>query len=146
MPRLRTTAGFSLLLLLGGVAATGWLSEQTAGWAGPAKSMKLVAQATVHERAKPAKVKPALRLALRPSMPMVPVAARSRPASSAEAHAEEVPSLVPLVMPAVAVPYAELRGHLNGRVLLHLAINSLGQVTAAAVSQSSGDAVLDAHA
>lgn len=144
MLRLRTTASLSLLLLVAGVAGTGWLSEQTAGWPGPVKSVKSVVQARTH--AKRASAKPISRLALRPSMPVIPVAARSRPSSSGEAHAEEVPSLVPIAMPTAAVPYAELRGHLNGRVLLHLAINSLGQVTTAAVSQSSGDAVLDAHA
>ncbi|MFC5742140.1 energy transducer TonB [Dyella tabacisoli] len=140
MPRLRITARLSLLALFIGVAGTDWLSGQTAGWAGPAKSLKPVStrpvtQARAHSR-------PAPHMAPRPSSSAV---ARSRATVTRDAHAEEAPALVPIAMPAAASSYAELRGHLNGRVLLHLTINGQGQVTTAAISESSGDAVLDAH-
>ena len=54
--------------------------------------------------------------------------------------------LVPIRAPADPTPYAALRGHLDGRVVLRLAIDGAGRVREAAVTRSSGDAVLDAHA
>ncbi|MGB5940500.1 MAG: energy transducer TonB, partial [Rhodanobacter sp.] len=42
--------------------------------------------------------------------------------------------------------WEELRGHLDGRVLLHVDIDGSGRVRAASLSESSGDPVLDAHA
>jgi protein TonB len=44
------------------------------------------------------------------------------------------------------VAYDRLRGHLDGRVIMHISIDGTGRVTAASVAESSGDAVLDAHA
>jgi protein TonB len=53
---------------------------------------------------------------------------------------------VPISTPAAATPYERLRGHLQGRVLLQLAVDGNGQVRQAAVARSSGDPVLDRHA
>ena len=44
------------------------------------------------------------------------------------------------------VAYDQLRGHLDGRVVMHVSVDGGGRVTAASVAESSGDAVLDAHA
>ena len=57
-----------------------------------------------------------------------------------------LPELVPVSMPDVPVSWSRMEGHLSGRVLLHLAIDGRGHVADAAVAESSGDAVLDAHA
>ena len=42
--------------------------------------------------------------------------------------------------------YDSLRGHLDGRVIVHVSVDGGGHVSAASVAESSGDAVLDAHA
>jgi protein TonB len=57
------------------------------------------------------------------------------------------PALVPLATPAdTSQSWEQLRGHRDGRVLLHLDIDGQGQVSAASLIQSSGDPVLDEHA
>ena len=54
---------------------------------------------------------------------------------------------LPLATPAdTSQSWEQLRGHLDGRVLLHLDIDGQGQVSAASLIQSSGDPVLDEHA
>lgn len=44
------------------------------------------------------------------------------------------------------IAYDRLRGHLDGRVIMRVSVDGDGHVTAANVAESSGDAVLDAHA
>lgn len=136
MPRLRHTVACSLLALLVGIAGTGWLSGQTAGWSGP-----------------PAAVQPHTVSRLRPSHRVAGTIRRrhvpvSRPAGVelAPAQATAPPRLVPLSMPADPTPYVALRGHLDGYVGVHVNVDAQGRVLDAAVAESSGDPVLDAHA
>ncbi len=64
----------------------------------------------------------------------------------AAAHAVPV-ELLPLTTPVDAsMSWDELRGHLDGRVIVHVAIDGRGRVNAASLAESSGDPVLDEHA
>jgi protein TonB len=57
------------------------------------------------------------------------------------------PTLVPLAMPAdTSQSWDELRGHLDGRLVLHVGVDGKGRVLAASLVESSGDPVLDEHA
>ncbi|OOG57941.1 energy transducer TonB [Rhodanobacter sp. C03] len=142
MPRLRTTSGLSLLALAVGVAGTVWISSLTAGWRGPAARV-----AIVHHAA-------SIRHAL-PSRRHVPVRGAQmhrvdtqRLVGEAQAMPlTEPPELVPLAMPGdTSQSWDELRGHLDGRVLVHVEIDGGGRVKVASVAESSGDPVLDTHA
>jgi protein TonB len=141
MLRLRTTVLLSLLALAVGVGGTQWLSQRSADepLAMPAKrsgvSHRLVSARPARTHALPAGHRP------RPRQP--PIEEASAIDQSGNAAAE----LVPLDMPLDRdVAYDRLRGHLDGRVMLHVSVDGGGRVTAASVVQSSGDAVLDAHA
>jgi protein TonB len=146
MPRLRTTSTLSLLALIIGIAGTGWLSTLTSQWRGmppqhaPARSAVAVVRhqhadrisrrLPRHQDAKPVVVR---ALAFRTNeLPLV---------------ASTPPELRPLAMPTLdSRPWQTLRGHLDGRVLMHLQIDGDGRVITASVATSSGDSVLDAHA
>jgi protein TonB len=55
--------------------------------------------------------------------------------------------LRPLSTPVDAsMSWEELRGHLDGRVVVHVTIDRSGRVNAASLVESSGDPVLDEHA
>jgi len=147
MLRLRTTTALSVLALGIGIAGTIALSAQTSHWAGAPMRM---AQADVHvhtHRMRNAETRLMHRLAMHrpahPTPPSPPVA--SRVAETAVA-ATEPPTLRPLAMPNTATPFKQLRNHLSGSVVLRLDVDGEGRVRTAAMSQSSGDAVLDAHA
>lgn len=57
------------------------------------------------------------------------------------------PELVPLSTSADnSLPWYKLRGHLDGRVRVHLSVDGNGHIRAAHLASSSGDTVLDAHA
>jgi len=134
MPRLRTTAGLSLLALVVGVAGTAWLSDQTyrhVAWKAPPHRASVAH--VVH----------------RPFMRSRHVTARSRYALM-QAHAATTAAaddtLIPVSMPATSVPVSRMHGHATGYVVLHLRVDGEGQVVDAFVAQSSGDAVLDANA
>lgn len=133
MPRLRVTATLSLLALLIGTLGTGWLSTFTDDWVGPAaRPMPLAAHALRQgARAAPAPLRRRYRASV---------------AAEAPASAPAPVALHPLEMPPDPAPYVALRGHLDGRVVLGLAIDGNGRVTEATVDLSSGDPVLDAHA
>lgn len=139
MPRLRTTATLSLLALAIGVAGTQWLSEQTyarAQWP-VAMHRATTAHMTHHiyERAG------------RTSMTARPryVPARTEAAAAATIPAEET-TLTPLSMPMASLPTSQMENHATGNLVLHLTVDGQGQVTRAAIAQSSGDEVLDANA
>ncbi|HET8765554.1 MAG TPA: energy transducer TonB [Rhodanobacter sp.] len=153
MFRLRTTTSLSLLALAVGIAGTQWLSGQGVGWAGPSERVA----GFVHA------VPPAVRtthgvrqghaarhVAGSPRAVAVVVPVRHRaPLAVAEAAAAEPappPELVPVAMPSDPVSWSRMRDHLAGNVLLQLAVDGAGNVTAASLAQSSGDPVLDAHA
>lgn len=148
MLRLRTTTALSVLALGVGIAGTVALSAQTSRWVGAPMHM---AQADAHVHPlRNAGIRPVPRLATRtahrpthPALPSHPVV--SRVAETAVA-ATEPPSLRPLAMPNAATPFKQLRNHLSGSVVLRLDVDGEGRVRTAALSQSSGDAVLDAHA
>ena len=139
MFRLRTTTTLSLLAMAIGIGGTAWLSQQTAGWAGlPAHAARwptyhhAIAQRRHHSHA-----------------PWL-VVHRTRPeattAMDVQAATPAPVELVPVSMPTRPVPYAAMRHHLQGQVLLHVQVDGQGRVTGASVADSSGDAVLDAHA
>jgi protein TonB len=57
------------------------------------------------------------------------------------------PELVPLTTPAdTSLSWEQLRGHLDGHVVLQVSVDGRGRVNAASVAQSSGDELLDTHA
>lgn len=140
MPRLRITTGLSLLGLAIGVAGTAWLSTRSEGWAGPGP---LLATATPHRSIRAH----ALPLQHDWHGPVSVVQhRRARSVSTAIAKPPD-PELVPLNTTADnSQPWYTLRGHLDGRVVVHLSIDGRGRVRAAHLQTSSGDPVLDAQA
>ena len=144
MFRLRTTTTLSLLALAVGIAGTQWLSGFNTGWAGPSERVAGFVPAARHAGARPHG-----RVAVRRLLSDPVVVHRALPPVMANARADEAappPELVPVAMPAAPVSWSRMEGHLRGRVLLHLAIDGGGRVTDAALAESSGDPVLDAHA
>ena len=145
MFRLRTTTTLSLLALAVGIAGTDWLSAQTGVWSGPPARYVAQVDTPTAMRARPSPHRsrraPRVAPARRAPPPMV-VADEAQAAVAAPA-----PALVPLATPAdTSQSWDELRGHLDGRVLLHVDVDGHGRVSAASLSESSGDPVLDAHA
>lgn len=151
MLRLRTTTGLSALALAVGIGGTAWLCTLTAGWAGPPART-----AVVHTTRVPHATKvPHEPQRARWHGPVSVVQERRAnvvhlAADNGGAHAavvQAVPALVPLTTPAdVSQPYYQLRGHLDGRVLVHLDLDEYGGVVGARVADSSGDPLLDQHA
>ena len=135
MPRLRVTTTLSLLALVIGVAGTQWLCTLTDDWVGsaPRHAADIVVvqrQPRLHRRSHAA---PRVVGALPDIVPT-------------RARAPEPASLVPLSTPPDPAPYARLRGHLDGYLVLGVSTDASGHVVSADVVQSSGDSVLDAHA
>ena len=145
MLRLRTTTGLSVLALAIGIAGTGWLSTLTTDWQGPPQRFAAT-------RTSPApRALPSPRRSHAPARvvrtPRVPVHLSAVDDGAAQASVPPAPELVPLAMPSdTSQSWEELRGHLDGRVLLHVEIDGSGRVSAASLGESSGDPVLDAHA
>jgi periplasmic protein TonB len=147
MLRLRTTSTLSLLALGIGVAGTQWISGMSGGSAAPAAAQ--VAHGVALHRAAP------LRVAHRMHGHAMHAIADGRPrytsvpavvqASHAAPHTEAV-TWVPVSMPVSSIPFTEMRAHDEGNLVLHLVVDGRGQVAQAWLAQSSGDAVLDAHA
>ncbi|MDE2247219.1 MAG: energy transducer TonB [Xanthomonadaceae bacterium] len=145
MLRLRTTTGLSLLALAIGVAGTGWLSTLTAVWPGPPARFAAAARAVPAPRTLPPPRRAHAALRVVPAVRRTPVVSDS---SEAQARVPAPPpELVPLAMPSdTSQSWDELRGHLDGRVLLHVEVDASGRVSAASVAESSGDPILDTHA
>ena len=146
MLRLRTTSALAALALAAGIAGTAWLCTLTAGWAGPPTRTVLAHTTIVPDHSRPAP---------RWHGPVSVVSKRRThavrvAADDGDAHAAVVqspPALVPLTTPAdTSQPYYRLRGHLDGRVLVHLDLDDHGRVVVARVARSSGDPILDQHA
>lgn len=135
MPPLRVTTALSLLALLVGTWGTHWLSGFTDTWHGPPPRAGAAASAP-RPRALPHK---------RTHAPPRVVGAETEAAIQAAPLASPA-GLVPLDTPPGPASWAELRGHLKGRVVLDVATDGSGEVTSVQVAQSSGDPVLDAHA
>lgn len=138
MPRLRTTTALSLLVLAATIIATTWLSVAPVEMSpalsparGPTPASRRVAAAPSTRSASP----PSRSERLRPEV--APSAVVTAP----------VPELVPLQMRYDStVPWAQLRGHLDGRVVAHVQVDGRGRVLAAWLVQTSGDRVLDDYA
>ncbi|GLQ50067.1 energy transducer TonB [Dyella flava] len=140
MLRLRTTTTLSLLVLGASIAVTQWLSDQTGSSAEP------VRHSMHHLAAHPAA---ASHLAhhSHPGSHHVPVHAQPHYVSaSAIASAGDKVEWVPVSMPVSSIPFARMRHHDAGNLVLHLVVDGQGQVTQVSLVQSSGDAVLDADA
>ena len=140
MPRLRTTATLSLLALVIGVGGTQWLSEQTyahVDWP-VAAHRTAVAHAMHHTYERPQRVTMMARPHYAPAQAEV-AAAPTIPAS-------EETTLTPVSTPVASLPTSQMEDHAVGNLVLHLTVDGQGQVTRAAVAQSSGDGVLDANA
>jgi len=147
MLRLRTTTTLSVLALAIGIAGTNWLSTLTAGWRGPAPRLAATRHAAYERRAAPS-----LRQRLRPVSVVQASRAKENPVVSGNGEAQAAvvappPALVPLAMPAdTSQSWDELRGHLDGRLVVHVGVDGNGSVLAANLVESSGDPVLDEHA
>ncbi len=153
MLRLRTTTGLSVLVLALGVAGTGWLSTLTTR--GYAASPLFAGAGQVALAARPGA---AHRRAVRAAgaVHRVESATRSRAYHALAAvvvsagqvvTAQAAPELIPLTTPADdSLSWEQLRGHLDGQVLLQVSVDGGGRVSAASVAQSSGDELLDTHA
>ena len=146
MPRLRTTTGLSVLALAIGIVGTGWLSTLTGDWRGP--PLQPARAHRVAAAARPARSVSRHRHGPRSVMRAYRVeAGGSGGIAAAPAAPPAVPELVPLAMPGdTSQGWDALRGHLDGRVVVHVAIDGNGRVDAASLVESSGDPVLDAHA
>ncbi|MEO7067779.1 MAG: energy transducer TonB [Rhodanobacter sp.] len=153
MLRLRTTTGLSLLALVIGIAGTAELSTWTSGWQGPPPRVAVARITQPHHGASIRRG--AVAAARHQTVSVGPPRIKASPinrgfVASVRATAPPVappPELVPLSMPADnSLPWDELRGHLDGRVVLHVQVDGNGRVAAAGIVESSGDAVLDEHA
>lgn len=137
-PRLRVTACLSLLGLAIGILGTQWLSGRTADWAGPRHAVVATHTAPAARRYR------ADRDRDRHAAPRAVAAAR--PQDGALAAATMPPELVPVSMPPLSSRYAPLEHHLDGTVVLAIAIDGSGRARSLRLQRSSGDPVLDDYA
>lgn len=144
MLSLRTTTGLSTLALLIGVAGTGWLSSLTHQWHEPSDRLAMVDRTHAVARTPP-KVhhsRGPITVVQQPRR-----ASRHDTAGDSGAHASVPTTLQPLATPDdTSQSWAQLRGHLDGRVVMRVRIDGTGRVESARVATSSGDPVLDQHA
>lgn len=147
MLRLRTTTALSMLGLLIGIAGTGWLSSLTDQWQQPSARMAMVGRTHDGSRT-PSKIRRShapVRVVLQPRR----VRHHDIPG---ERTGQAAVSSRPITLQPLATPddhsqsWARLRGHLDGRVIVWLRIDGLGQVVSASVATTSGDPILDQHA
>lgn len=140
MLRLRTSSGLSLLALVIGIAGTGWLSSMTSGWSGPSTagassshrlSTRAIAVSPRRWHGSVSVVQPRRAAVHSDSVPLVAAAAPLQPLTTPDDNTQS---------------WQSLRGHLDGRVLMHVETDANGVVRTARVVQSSGDAILDQHA
>lgn len=146
MPRLRATTGLSTLALLVGIAGTAWLSDLTRQWPNPSDHAARVPR--VH-------VTPRNLSSAHPGDG--PVGVR-QPRRAWRKHivggvtVEAAPPAPPASLQPMATPddtsqsWDQLRGHLDGRVIVQLQVDAAGRVDRASVAVSSGDPVLDQDA
>jgi protein TonB len=147
MPRLRITTGLSVLTLAIGIAATGWLSTLTSGWQGPIPRSDTLPHASLVQHALPARMRRHGPISVvQEGRAAANHMAADLPAMRVAALAP-APELVPLAMPGdTSQSWDTLRGHLDGRVVLHVDVDGSGRVSAASLAVSSGDPILDEHA
>ena len=140
--RLRATAGLSLLALALGIAGTAWLSTQTADWRSPSglAAVSRALQPAHHATSRRPRVMPApaRHAHARESVRDTPLVA---------AHPTSTPALLPVSTPPdTTLPWDALRGHLDGRAVVHVQVDGSGRVSAVSLAQTSGDPVLDDYA
>ena len=136
MLRLRTTTGLSVLALVIGIAGTGWLSTLTSVW--PDAPRGIAGQPHDAASTHPSRHR---------RHAVVPVVRRAVVADAGADIARATPTLLqPLATPAADERWDEVRGHLDGRLTVHLRVDGEGRVAHASVLASSGDPILDAHA
>ena len=148
MPRLSTTTLLSALALFVGMAATCGLSALTDRVMTPTVPVHH-GDSSTHRIAtsSAAAHRTIVSDAARVSMRQAPTDSRQRSVDARDTVVAPVAELLPLSMPAdTSRSWSELRGHLDGNVVLQLDIDGAGQVRHAAVAVSSGDPVLDEHA
>ncbi len=146
MLRLRTTAGLSLLALLIGTVGTDWLSSLTNQWREPSDRVAMVRRAHATPRHPSTE-----QLARGPVTVVQPRRIRQRAASiegPALTHATAATAtLRPVATPAdTSQSWQQLRGHLDGHVVVRVRVDGAGRVEDASLVASSGDPVLDQHA
>ena len=146
MLRLRTTTSLGLLALLVGVAGTGWLSSLTDHWREPSDRVAMVGR--MHAASRTA---PSVRRLHGPVTVVPPRRAWRHAATSDSALRAAAPTpltaLQPLTTPDdTSQSWDQLRGHLDGQVVVRVQIDGAGQVQDASVITSSGDPILDQHA
>jgi len=146
MPRLRTTTGLSALALLVGIAGTGWLSGLTSQWRQPSDRMAMVRR--THAAPRSAARTPRERGPVR----VVPSRRFRRHHVGEDGTMQAAAPMPPATLQPLATPddtsqgWAELRGHLDGRVLVQVQVDAAGRVGHASLLASSGDPILDEHA
>ena len=147
MLRLRTTSTLSLLALGIGIAGTQWLSGLTGSSAEP-----MAARAAHHALIRHVAVQHVAHRVPAPSRhPVIDTrshyaAVPSRlPITPVTFHHDEI-QWVPVSMAVSSMPFARMRHHDVGNLVVHLVVDRQGQVAQATLTQSSGDAVLDANA
>ncbi|MEO6799823.1 MAG: energy transducer TonB [Rhodanobacter sp.] len=147
MLSLRTTTCLSTLALLIGVAGTGWLSSLTGQWREPSDRVAMAGRLDAAPRTPPK---------VRRSHGPVPAAQQPRRVRLHEIADEGVAHAAVLVTPTMLRPlttpaetsqsWDQLRGHLDGQVILRVQVDGVGRVESASVAGSSDDPILDQHA
>ena len=147
MLRLRTTTGLSVLALLIGIAGTGWLSNLTRQWRQPSDRVAMVdhthatprKSSTAHREHGPVRVVQRRRVWQNPSIDNDGTAQAAAIATRA--------TLQPLATPEdTSQSWEQLRGHLDGQLIVQVQVDAAGRVDSASVVASSGDPILDQHA
>ena len=147
MLRLRTTTSLSVLALLIGAAGTGWLSSLTSQWREPSERLAMVGRMHVAPR-----ILPRTHRAHEPITSAVPPRRAGREDAINLNAVRPARSAAPMTLQPLSTPadtsqrWDQLRGHLDGRVIVRARIDGSGRVASAGVVASSGDPILDQHA
>lgn len=136
--KLRTTASFSILLLVVSVVGTAWMSSLTDRWPGP-------------DGRRPSHIARARAAAPRHGHPTrevrrAVVAAKPHKAAPKPVRPPPLPTLTPIDMPAASPAWFGAPEVASGRVTLHLTVDGSGRVKRASIAESSGHAALDDRA
>lgn len=154
MLRLRTTTGLSVLALLIGIAGTGWISGLTGQWRQPSDQLAMVGRthATQRKVSTPQRARATAQRAHGMVRMEQPRHVWRDPSIDDDGTAQAAAvgaaaSLQPLSTPEdTSQSWEELRGHLDGQVIVRVSVDAAGRVDRASVVTSSGDPILDQHA
>jgi protein TonB len=147
MLKLRTTTGLSALALLIGMGGTSWLSGLTDQWHEPSDRVAMVDRHAAVPRT-PVKRHRAHGPVTVARQPRHVGRHHATDDNAARTTAATTPAtLHPLATPSdTSLSWAQLRGHLDGRVIMQVRVDGNGRVASARVAASSGDPILDQHA